>query len=683
MAESEVQSTELPSVTQEDTAQSPIVTQHAQEPRLCRFYSHGRYCHFGRRCRFLHQRKDDKRPEKNNRPVFPNKTEEQNEATEPLAPQSENEPNRIVPKNHPEPPQKQYRNRRLCRYFASGYCSMDQNCRFWHPQKLPAVHDDLSENKKPPCRTKVERPSVIPEEIRSENLTAELAANLRDTEISQLLKRFSKDKLIIQEREDGKVTYYRVIVEPTDPDWPFDLKEIEILLEFPEDYPSQVFTIQIPEDQDLPSVMGRHVCDAAKAWLEGKHATNQLVGKVELLFRPFLRWLDRNLERLYTEGARLLKRDIEVEKAGLEFVPYQQLQAAVTVKSSEKENVEDNGQRETDLQEDFEEDDSDSWISCDEDDDDDDDDDQEPGAGDGTVDGMRSVEGGTAEGPRKGTEIRFLGLQLGGGVGTLTAHHIVVSLQCSRCKVTADLSLTGKQPCTAQCEKCNSRISGTFHPSILHQYSTLLGYMDIQGATAKDLVLLECSFIISCLTCSHEEQVKSLSYGITKDLYCFQCHSKLSIFSEAASFQKVQRYSGKDSGNKDSYFRKKALRDPSIQAGKPLPDHGTCRHYRKSCRWLRFPCCGKAYPCDGCHDDAENHEMELATRMLCGYCAKEQPYSNVKPCISCGNMMNKNVKSIHWEGGKGCRNKIKMSRKDKQKYANSSKTLSRKSVSKK
>ncbi|XP_075713762.1 uncharacterized protein LOC142749524 [Rhinoderma darwinii] len=681
MAESEVQSTELPSLIEEGTAQSPIVTPQSQQPRLCRFYSQGRYCQFGRRCRFLHQRMDDKpRPEKKNKSVLPNDTAEQSKVTEPLVLHSKDEPNPVLPKNQTEVPHRQYRNRRLCRYFASGYCSMDQNCRFWHPQKLPAVHDEKSGNKEPPCRTKVERPSVIPEEIKTTNLTPELAAKLRDTEISQLLKRFPKDKLIIQEREDGKVTYYRVTVEPTDPDWPFDLKEIEILLEFPEDYPFQVFTIQIPEDQDLPSVMGRHVCDTSKAWLEAKHATNQLVGKVELLFRPFLLWLDRNMERLYTEGARLLKRDIDAEKAGLEFVPYQQLQAAVTVKSSGEENVEDMGQHETDLQEDLEEDDSDSWISCDEDDDDD----LESGTGAGTSDGLRSVEGGTLEGPRKGTEIRFLGLKLGGGVGTLTPHHIVVSLECSRCKVTADLSLTGKQPCSAQCEKCNSRISGIFHPSIMHQYSTVLGYVDIQGATARDLVLLECTFVISCLNCSHDEPVKSLSYGITKDLNCVHCHSKLSIFTEATRFQKIQRYPGKDSGIKDhGYGRKKTMRDPSIQPGKSLPDQGTCKHFRKSCRWLRFPCCGKAYPCDGCHDEAENHEMELASRMLCGFCAKEQPYSNGKPCISCGSMMNKNIHSIHWEGGKGCRNKVKMSRKDKQKYANNSKTLSRKSVSKK
>ena len=31
------------------------------------------------------------------------------------------------------------------------------------------------------------------------------------------------------------------------------------------------------------------------------------MGKVELLFRPYLRWLDRSMERLFTEGARQVR----------------------------------------------------------------------------------------------------------------------------------------------------------------------------------------------------------------------------------------------------------------------------------------------------------------------------------------------------------------------------------------
>ena len=38
----------------------------------------------------------------------------------------------------------------------------------------------------------------------------------------------------------------------------------------------------------------------------------------------------------------------------------------------------------------------------------------------------------------------------------------------------------------------------------------------------------------------------------------------------------------------------------------------------------RFPCCSKCFACDVCHDESEDHEMKFATRMVCGFCSKEQ-----------------------------------------------------------
>ena len=65
-----------------------------------------------------------------------------------------------------------------------------------------------------------------------------------------------------------------------------------------------------------------------------------------------------------------------------------------------------------------------------------------------------------------------------------------------------------------------------------------------------------------------------------------------------------------------------------LVVGEQLPKRGTCKHYRKSYRWLRFPCCGRAYPCDVCHNDVETHECEFANRMICGFCSKEQVSSS-------------------------------------------------------
>eukprot|EP01117_Protostelium_nocturnum_P014401 TRINITY_DN5479_c0_g1_i2.p1 TRINITY_DN5479_c0_g1~~TRINITY_DN5479_c0_g1_i2.p1 ORF type:complete len:188 (+),score=39.71 TRINITY_DN5479_c0_g1_i2:65-628(+) len=127
--------------------------------------------------------------------------------------------------------------------------------------------------------------------------------------------------------------------------------------------------------------------------------------------------------------------------------------------------------------------------------------------------------------------------------------------------------------------------------------------------------------------------------------------------------------------------KKKREKDPrmnGIKVGTPLPDKGTCKHYRKSRRWLRFPCCSRVFPCDLCHEEnnMDGHDMKWANKMLCGYCSKEQPFSS-KPC-SCGADLTGTGGTHYWEGGKGCRNTQKLSKKDPHKFANLNKTHSQK-----
>jgi hypothetical protein len=42
-----------------------------------------------------------------------------------------------------------------------------------------------------------------------------------------------------------------------------------------------------------------------------------------------------------------------------------------------------------------------------------------------------------------------------------------------------------------------------------------------------------------------------------------------------------------------------------------LPDLGKCAHFKKSRRWLRWSCCGKAFPCPICHVSAPRWEKAL------------------------------------------------------------------------
>lgn len=98
---------------------------------------------------------------------------------------------------------------------------MEDRCRFWHPPQIPLVDEPrvLSSHTRPAQKMAPEAHPTVSQDVKLRDLTEEVAKELRDTEIQQLKKRFPKDQLIVQEREDGRVTYYRVTVEATDPDW--------------------------------------------------------------------------------------------------------------------------------------------------------------------------------------------------------------------------------------------------------------------------------------------------------------------------------------------------------------------------------------------------------------------------------------------------------------------------------
>uniref|UniRef100_A0A096MHK5 Nucleoporin NUP42 n=1 Tax=Poecilia formosa TaxID=48698 RepID=A0A096MHK5_POEFO len=398
--------------TEEEKAESFPQTQ-----QLCRFFSQGRHCHFGKRCRFLHVREDEKDHEKKSfeSPSQPDFTPSNSQDGGQL--EGDNSALAHNPKFVPGSAH------RPCRYFLSGHCTMEDRCRFWHPPQLPPLDDPsvtAIRSKSTPRHPPEPHPGGL-QEVKLCEMTEDTAKQLRDTEIRQLKKRFPKDQLIIQEK-DGKLTYYRASVEATDPDWPFDLKEVDIMVSFPDNYPLEIFTLEIPLDQNLPSVMAKHVQEASLEWLQAKHATNQLLGKVELLFRPFLRWLDRSLERLFTEGARQLKKDIDLEKAGLQFITYQELQISVTETSDPASGVagDEDARNSTEKTEDVdsEEEEHQKPIQSDE----------------GQLleeDASHLVENIRISDPRRGTEVKLLGLRLGENTATVTAQRITVCLQCN------------------------------------------------------------------------------------------------------------------------------------------------------------------------------------------------------------------------------------------------------------
>eukprot|EP00741_Cyanophora_paradoxa_P009271 tig00001493_g8981.t1 len=284
--------------------------------------------------------------------------------------------------------------------------------------------------------------------------------------------------------------------------------------------------------------------------------------------------------------------------------------------------------------------------------------------------------GGPSANPKRGTELRLHGLDIFEiGILEFTSMRAVVA--CARCKAQNEITITkGAGFSTrADCPKCHTPQSIAFRPDPMYANQPVAGYFDLDGANMFDLLPSDCA--AHCFGCSARVNFKGVSVATTYDKTCGQCHARLTLRYEKATFRKIAEGgagssasggggSGARAGGSGSSSSK---RDPNLPpAGQPLPDTGTCKHYKNSHRWLRFPCCGRAYPCDDCHNETAGHEAKYANRMICGFCATEQPYSNDK-CAGCKKEMAKS----------GLRRDL-MSDKDARKHRNSEmKTKSKKS----
>ncbi|XP_077988959.1 uncharacterized protein LOC144443367 [Glandiceps talaboti] len=648
--------------------------------KKCRYFSANGRCRAGDKCRFWHVQRQNTENTESIEPVNPDNPQLiENQASQPIAAKIQNKT------------ESKTKRRRLCRFFKAGSCTMAEKCRFFHPpdfldlstngskdSELDKVQNDehvhnAAQRKNVYPRSRTFRPTVSKKIKKLSELSGEQIQELRKTEIGQLLKKFSKDRRDIQ--EDGTRTIYRVVFSPTDPEWPFDVNHFELEVSFPEDYPKEKCEIALPLDQELPDIVLRHINKNITEWVEDKHSTSIQQDRADLMFRPFLRWFDRKLEDLFTAGARKYKMEIVAEAAGFEFIPFEQLQGQQTSSQDENDDIdeEENQRNLTDVG-------------------------LQPNR---VIDGGMMIadlainqedrvpqsdrkEKKSERNEHRGTEIRLRGLELTENTATLTCTKISLSIQCLRCKGKSDVTTPPRRVNSITCERCQNQQLLTYRPSITHQYSSTLGYLDIDGCIPFDLISIECELKAGCMNCSKEMNFKGVHFGQAKDMWCRHCHKKLRIIVEAVRFIKLEPSEAEVSGKVhvvEMKKSKKVQKDPAIQEGKALPDNGTCKHYKKSYRWLRFPCCGKTYPCDVCHDDVEDHEMTLANRMICGFCCREQQYAAEKPCVTCNSSMTR-IRSAHWEGGMGCRNKTVMSRNDKQKYASSNKTVSRKQQTK-
>ncbi|ELU01558.1 hypothetical protein CAPTEDRAFT_157003 [Capitella teleta] len=610
-----------------------------KEIRICSAFERTGKCRYGEGCRYSH--------------VIPEGTKEDDAkpSTEDKPPTEKSQPKKTPnPKNGDK--KKIAPKKAMCRYFRAGNCHQGDKCKFFHPADLPDVvlkNDDQTETAEPkmtrPPRQVFQRTS----EYVADVLTDEAAEKLRETEIGAITKRFPRTR----KNSDGTLEF---TVTASDPDWPYDVNQLRLALEIPGTYPKEKLKCSLPIDERLPDVVRRSVARNIGNWLDERYQKMFNRGKVEIVFRPFIRWLDKNMESLFTEGLTVYQKQLFAEAAGVQFIAAEELQE----KFSQLQKSSD------------EEEEAAVEAPCEEADEV-----NEPISSSPPKD---IVQDASLDPNKRGTEIKLLNLQLKESAAAMRATSIALVIQCGRCKNNIDVKTPPDRTNAVQCPRCQETQYITFRGCMVHPMNSVIGYLDLVNCIAFDVMLSECVFLVSCLACSKDMTLQGLAPGHPKDTWCRNCHEKIRIAVESTRFLVLQPSQTTNSGKAytiEVKALKKVQKDIAIKLGQPLPENGTCRHYKKSYRWLRFPCCGKAYPCDICHDENEgDHDMKYANRMICGFCCKEQPYASEKPCSGCDSAMTRQASS-HWEGGKGCRDKIKMARGDVKKFSGSSKTISR------
>ncbi|RDA88076.1 hypothetical protein CP532_5317 [Ophiocordyceps camponoti-leonardi (nom. inval.)] len=284
------------------------------------------------------------------------------------------------------------------------------------------------------------------------------------------------------------------------------------------------------------------------------------------------------------------------------------------------------------------------------------------------------MEGGSGqEWPERGTLIQLPSVELQ-GIELLQIQSLSIRVKCDRCRTANEM--TGLRPgaeATWSCSKCTAVLRATFRPQLVHPSSNRAGWVEVTGGKATEL--LPSTFAPTCSRCSTTSSGLVTVAGERVTNVCRECHGKFTLMvtevrflQPAASAVGTQTQTETSSGTAAARRRAEAER-LGVRAGEELPGRGACGHYRKSHRWFRFSCCGRVHACDRCHDEAEDHVNEWASRMICGWCSREQRYA-VETCGFCGRSVigKRGGKGAFWEGGKGTRDRRKMSRKDPRKY---------------
>ncbi len=97
---------------------------------------------------------------------------------------------------------------------------------------------------------------------------------------------------------------------------------------------------------------------------------------------------------------------------------------------------------------------------------------------------------------------------------------------CCRCKNKDEVSIRQNQAVSLICGKCSNACMVAFRPAIVHQFSSILGYLDFKECHAFDLILSESEFMVGCGNCNKDMkiQVNKLHRQISISFFLFFPH---------------------------------------------------------------------------------------------------------------------------------------------------------------
>ncbi|CRG96852.1 conserved Plasmodium protein, unknown function [Plasmodium gallinaceum] len=294
----------------------------------------------------------------------------------------------------------------------------------------------------------------------------------------------------------------------------------------------------------------------------------------------------------------------------------------------------------------------------------------------------------------KGKSLLLNNVQLK-NISMYKAVSLKLQLVCTRCCNTFEVTSTSKDDSQLVCNCincCNSAVIEIYR-NICFLENSCVCILKFNQCSLMDL--LTADYSMNCENCGRKSIFKNVTSGKEINANCQNCFTKLEFKYNDFSFDEMIN-ANNDTIKKidemiNKLFTKKKSNKKVLSISNNLKieksknvikinnievNNGACKHFKKSHRLFKFPCCNKIFPCPTCHDLNSNHECDIARRIICGFCYRE--FSDDEVCV-CQKEKKIKKSGKFWEGGKGCRNAVTLSKNDSKKY----KLLNRQTTQKK